>query len=524
MKKNSEIILIWIVFLCFSLTNFANAQLFGLRQSVPENYYQMLLKYPKDSLYRVYSIRYPSSSANNTIQPIIYVFGQNLKLKDSILLPKNHAFNFSGPIEYNNKLYWMSANNSFTCGSLGINICFGDTISVFEFNSNFSISSIKKITRASQYNYPQLVKYADGFVYAHWQMNSFPNNIQKVFKLNNQLNLIDSNFINLSLGNPIASIHNKIFLPGKTMPMPCGPVLPLSGIQQCLQLDTSLALVSCDTYSNLGTYGTAPFTRTLQCTSNPLPYLEEISPSKYIVFGSYLGPSSNVPLVVNNGVIVCIKNQNHGVVKTSFFLNNYYETSYSELAKFYDIAKGNIAFALKVDSLGYGNFKPTLNLHSKIMVVKMDTMGNVLWQKYYGGEQYYQPRGLIFTPDGGLLISGIRFDSTASAKKGMPGISESFLLKLDSAGNYNSVGIIEQNIKNIYALKVHPNPANNQIQFELPNTNSCAIVISALDGKQVYLNEHYVINTPINLEALPKGMYFYQIWTDKSFYTGKFLI
>jgi hypothetical protein len=504
----------------------AKAQFFGLKQSNPRNYYHTVLKFPKDSLYRVYSVQYPSSASNNTIQPIIYVFGQNLKLKDSILLPKNHAFNFSGPIELNNKLFWMAANNSFTCGFIGLEVCYGDTISTVTFDMNYQFISKKRITTDTNYDHPKIVKFPGGFFYAHQKFTNFPIGTHKIYKLTSQLNVTDSAYINSCYGNPISLIHNKVFLPGEGMPLPCQAPPPNSGVRCSLILDSSLTAIGCDSYSNLGTftYNTSPpVSTTLSCFSNPLPYLAELSQTKYLIFGNFLGLSSSMPTRANHGIVASIKNTNNQVIKTNLFLNKFYETSYSEVGNFYDVEKNQIAFVARVDSLGSGNFNPSQNLHSKIMVVKMDTMGNVLWQKYYGGEQYYQPRGLIFTPDGGLLVSGIRFDSTASAKKGMPGISESFLLKLDSAGNYNSVGIIEKSIKNNYTLKVHPNPANNQIQFDLPHTNTCAIVISALDGKQVYLNELYVINTPVNLEALAKGMYFYQIWTEKSFYTGKFL-
>jgi hypothetical protein len=98
----------WLVICGILKTNDVHSQFFGCRADNPKNYYQMVLKYPQDSLYRVYSVRYPLSVANNTLQPIIYIFGQNLKLKDSILLPKNHSFNFSGPIEFNNNLMgWL---------------------------------------------------------------------------------------------------------------------------------------------------------------------------------------------------------------------------------------------------------------------------------------------------------------------------------------------------------------------------------------------------------------------------------
>ncbi len=510
------------------ISNNTKGQFFGLRQSNPRIYYHSVLKYPKDSLYRVYSIRYPISANQNVIQPIIFVFGKNLQLKDSIVLPKNHAFNFSGPIEFNSKLYWTCANNSYTCGYTGVDVCYGDSVSIVTFDLNYHVVSKNRITIDNNYDHPSLVKYPGGFLYGHESFINFPFGIEKIFKLSNQLNKIDSIRISSVYANPISFVQGKIFIPGQDLPAPCQPIQPNSGDRTSLILDTNLIAVSCDTYSNLGTYtfNTSPLqTAIIQCKSYPMPYLAQISETKYLIFGNQLGFfKGNFPQFNSHyGIVLAIKDQNKNVIKSHFFGNDFYETTFSEVGKFFDVDKNNIAFVARVDSLGSGNFNPTLNMRSKIMLVKIDTLGNVLFKKYYGGDMYYQPRSLIFTADGGYLISGIRFDSTASAIKGMPGISESFLLKLDSNGNYNAVNIHENGRINKNVVKAFPNPATGQIQFDCPLEYSYAISIMSVDGKCVYHNKQYINYNKIALTYFPQGLYFFEIKTNYNIYSGKFV-
>lgn len=77
-------------------------------------------------------------------------------------------------------------------------------------------------------------------------------------------------------------------------------------------------------------------------------------------------------------------------------------------------------------------------------VIKLDSAGNVLWEKAYGGSQDDFMRGFSKTPDGGIVVGG-GSNSPVSGNKtdSNVGNTDIWILKLDSAGNIewqNAIG------------------------------------------------------------------------------------
>ena len=63
-----------------------------------------------------------------------------------------------------------------------------------------------------------------------------------------------------------------------------------------------------------------------------------------------------------------------------------------------------------------------------IVVLRLDALGNVIWQKYYGGKDYDHASSIIALPDGGCLVAG-SYDNYSSYYDDM------WVLRLDSMGN-----------------------------------------------------------------------------------------
>lgn len=64
--------------------------------------------------------------------------------------------------------------------------------------------------------------------------------------------------------------------------------------------------------------------------------------------------------------------------------------------------------------------------HTDVKLIKVDTLGNLIWTKYHGGpDEHYGYKG-ITTSDGGFAACGFYYTTT---------ISDFFLVKTDSAGN-----------------------------------------------------------------------------------------
>ncbi len=86
----------------------------------------------------------------------------------------------------------------------------------------------------------------------------------------------------------------------------------------------------------------------------------------------------------------------------------------------------------------------------------------------------------------------------------------------------NSTGISRYNTDDI--VKLYPNPASNQLTFQLGNANRRfnVAIFDAL-GKKVYSN---IIenNMPVSTQSLNDGLYFYQLTDGDKIYSGKLIV
>ncbi|MBX3163651.1 MAG: T9SS type A sorting domain-containing protein [Bacteroidetes bacterium] len=165
--------------------------------------------------------------------------------------------------------------------------------------------------------------------------------------------------------------------------------------------------------------------------------------------------------------------------------------------------------------------------NSKLLITKMDTLGNIIWTKRYGGEMTYFGRGIAFTNDGGCIISGCRYDSTSMYAGHLV---ENFLLKLDEHGNIHvdtnstggGIGITKLNAEHLQ-LKIYPNPANTEIYIDVPNESNFDIEIYNTLGQLVLQKNNYTNRSAINISTLNKNVYYLKAKSNKGVYYGKVL-
>jgi hypothetical protein len=72
--------------------------------------------------------------------------------------------------------------------------------------------------------------------------------------------------------------------------------------------------------------------------------------------------------------------------------------------------------------------------NSDYWVVKTDTAGNLLWQKCFGGSDFDYAHSVIETSDGGYLVAGYSYSNDGNVS-GNQGYSDYWIVKLDSSGN-----------------------------------------------------------------------------------------
>lgn len=98
-----------------------------------------------------------------------------------------------------------------------------------------------------------------------------------------------------------------------------------------------------------------------------------------------------------------------------------------------------------------------------------------------------------------------------------------------SVGDYK-VYYSEQNITDVKDLNlagsvnVYPNPATNNVTFNIDGlAGNLTVELYDIQGKLV-LSKASDNNTPVSIENLKKGLYFYRLSDKSNFYTGKFMV
>ena len=133
-------------------------------------------------------------------------------------------------------------------------------------------------------------------------------------------------------------------------------------------------------------------------------------------------------------------------------------------------------------------------------IVKLDSTGNIQWQKALGGSGQDAAYSIQQTTDGGYVVAGYSesFDGDVS---GNHGISDFWIVKLVP----DNLSTDETNIKNNFS--VYPNPVKDILTIEgiAPNTR---LIITDVNGKTILSTTVKSNKESIDVSGLPAGVYF----------------
>ena len=157
-----------------------------------------------------------------------------------------------------------------------------------------------------------------------------------------------------------------------------------------------------------------------------------------------------------------------------------------------------------------------------LWVVKLSEMGELEWQKTYGGTKAELGSSIQQTTDGGYVVAGYAWssDGDVSVNKGQ---TDFWVVKLSPEATSTSTPTTQ-------TLQLYPNPATNTISISpavalaeegvAPQTLS--IQITNLLG-QVLSHQTSPPNQPINISTLPTGLYLLSATTPTgTVFSGKF--
>lgn len=147
-------------------------------------------------------------------------------------------------------------------------------------------------------------------------------------------------------------------------------------------------------------------------------------------------------------------------------------------------------------------------------IVKLDTVGNIQWQKSIGGTGTDVSSSIYQNADGSIIVAGYS-DSNDGDVSGNHGSNDFWVAKLVFPT------IIES--QKLYSyISIFPNPSSGHFSVKLPKTTSCVQILNSLGeiiDKKIVTHQN-----ELNYDIINNGIYYVQIFTEKEIISKKIII
>lgn len=164
-------------------------------------------------------------------------------------------------------------------------------------------------------------------------------------------------------------------------------------------------------------------------------------------------------------------------------------------------------------------------------ILKVDSVGNVLWEQFYGSSEHHDWfKSMVSTGGGSYLMAG----ATGTYSFGN---YDGWVVKIDSLGNTTlPLTIKDDDLPKTHQLVVYPNPTNGSanIIFNLSDASEVTISIYDVRGKQIGRKGLGVVapgvysaslsDIVLKHQQLTSGLYFVQIQTEFQSMNSKFVL
>ena len=150
-------------------------------------------------------------------------------------------------------------------------------------------------------------------------------------------------------------------------------------------------------------------------------------------------------------------------------------------------------------------------------VIKLNNLGEVQWQRTFGGLDAEGGNSIQQTYDGGYIVAGFAYSNDGDVS-GNHGVRDLWVVKLSPESVSTKEDIP------VRTLDIYPNPAQQSINIKIPLPEpACSVSISDLLGRE--LSRQTISNDGnIDIASLPTGLYLLTATTPSgSVYTGKFI-
>ncbi|MCK9449748.1 MAG: T9SS type A sorting domain-containing protein [Bacteroidales bacterium] len=161
---------------------------------------------------------------------------------------------------------------------------------------------------------------------------------------------------------------------------------------------------------------------------------------------------------------------------------------------------------------------PYQNEASWIRVNKLDNELNIIWEKYIGGDAYYQVNSVTATSDGGVVLSGFK------TYPGQAPLMNLLAIKLKPDG---TVSLDEYPaVESAFVISVFPNPANTETQIQFAENavlENAMIELYCPSGRLLYIARPTNHFHPIDVAHLSQGMYLLRLWDGERWRVQKLM-
>jgi len=180
-----------------------------------------------------------------------------------------------------------------------------------------------------------------------------------------------------------------------------------------------------------------------------------------------------------------------------------------------DFTTDNLIYYGGLSNLNMGN--PFYSsIPSWIMLNKLDTNLNIVWQKYYGGDACYNLWSLLATQDGGCVMAGTKYDHQTQNEE-----RDVYILKVNEDGLIAWVHDIPKVTEEIL---IYPNPGIDRFFIKTLKVNLAFELFDCFGRKRIK-QKITDQNTTIHTSLLNPGIYFYSFINEnnKIIKTGKWI-
>jgi len=169
-------------------------------------------------------------------------------------------------------------------------------------------------------------------------------------------------------------------------------------------------------------------------------------------------------------------------------------------------------------NMGYGG--AFLPLPSWYVLMQTDSMLNIRWEHFYGGDMHYIMTDLLATSNGGCIMAGTRWDYVSNPNRRKRDI---YIIKVNNEGLITSTDGKPSPI--VHNAIVFPNPGNEVMQVRVAVQYPQSLLrLFDMNGRLVVKKKIQGTSANINTAFLPKGTYVYTITGEKGLHeNGKWV-